>query len=704
MKLGIRAKLIGNMVIAAALPLTVAIVTLLTVGYRYQVHERGDAYHNEAQHVAQNLRLITECQVDSLRVLLDQADMGRLVQQQGAPGKSAGVLASMNDIAAIEQRWPALAPDGPELRPLLQNPLAARLRHFQTSHPHFAEMLLTDAGGRLIAATQKSSDYFQADEAWWQRAVHLKRGEVWIEGLAFDASAGVVSLDVCLPVWPEGGSGVSPPSGVLKAVMNVSTVFGSIPYLLSDQQSTREVVDSDGRVLLRLRGHRFEPGDENIPPAAMRKLNERRDGWVKTPWNGGRAQMTGITPLRLLGGFSAETPPRELQSLFVVVRDDADSVLKPIRQQLIWISALGALLGFGFVGFGIHMSGRHFLRPLETLRAAAQAVTATVRSGGGGESSAGSTSAGIAAAEKVRQAGQIRTGDELEELARDFSGMAERLLHYQVQLETEVAAKTAEIQSDLAMARDFQQALLPRDYPPIPSIVDGKGISLDFHHIYRPAAALGGDFFDVIKIDDHRAGVIIADVMGHGTRSALVTAILRALMHETAGKSNDPGLFLSVLNRAFHGIVRQTGQVVFVSAVYMIIDTKEGTLSCASAGHPSPLLANRRTREIGPIFTHLGDNPALGLFPESCHTVFTHKLREQDIIFLFTDGIVEATNAGGQEFGNVRLAGAIHSHMDQELPLLIQSVVKTLGNFIGESPLQDDICLVGVEAMAHRVL
>jgi len=173
-------------------------------------------------------------------------------------------------------------------------------------------------------------------------------------------------------------------------------------------------------------------------------------------------------------------------------------------------------------------------------------------------------------------------------------------------------------------------------------------------------------------------------------------------MHETAGKSVDPGLFLSVLNRAFHGIVRQTGQVVFVSAVYMIIDTRDGILSCASAGHPSPLLANRGTGEIGPIFTRLGDNPALGLYPESCHTVFTHKLREQDLVFLFTDGIAEATNAAGDEFGNDRLAKTIHAHMDQDLPLLVQSVVKTLGQFVGDFPLQDDVCLVGVEAKAHR--
>lgn len=696
MKMGIRAKLTGNLVIAAALPLTVAIITLVTAGYRHQVRQYGMAYHNEAQHVAQNLRLITENQVDSLQDLVEQPGMDGLVAKQRA-GLSA--VMKEKDVASLEARWPSWAPDGPELRPILQNPLAERLRQFQKNHPHFAEMLMTDSAGRLIAATQKSTDYYQADETWWQRAANLKQGGAWIEGLSFDASAGVVSLDVCLPVRAEGTDPGGSPIGVLKAVVNVSAVFGSIPYLLSDQQPVREVVDGDGRVLLLLRDHRFEPENEKVPPIAMGKCGERQDGWVKTPWSGEGIQMVGITPLRLLGLSGADNRNGGLPSMYVIVRNDADSVLAPLRRQLIWISAIGSLLGLGCVGLGIYLSGKHFIRPLETLRAAARAVAATV---GSGEAPHASPYAGGRASEMVHQAGLIRTGDEIEELARDFSGMAERLLNYQVQLENEVAAKTAEIQGDLAMARDFQQALLPRDYPSIPAVVDGRVISLEFHHIYRPAAALGGDFFDVIKIDDHRAGVIIADVMGHGTRSALVTAILRALMHETAGKIADPGLFLSVLNRAFHGIVTQTGQVVFVSAVYMIIDTRDGILSCASAGHPSPLLANRRTGEIGPIFNHLGDNPALGLYPESCHTVFTQKLREQDLVFLFTDGIAEATNAAGNEFGNDRLAKSIQDHMDRDLPLLVQSVVKTLGQFVGDFPLQDDVCLVGVEARAHR--
>jgi len=87
------------------------------------------------------------------------------------------------------------------------------------------------------------------------------------------------------------------------------------------------------------------------------------------------------------------------------------------------------------------------------------------------------------------------------------------------------------------------------------------------------SAVRDGDFFDVMKLSDHRAGIFIADVMGHGARSALVTAILRTLLQDLAAKASDPAQFLSLLNRHFHSIIEQSNQFIFVSAFYLLIDT-----------------------------------------------------------------------------------------------------------------------------------
>jgi phosphoserine phosphatase RsbU/P len=280
--------------------------------------------------------------------------------------------------------------------------------------------------------------------------------------------------------------------------------------------------------------------------------------------------------------------------------------------------------------------------------------------------------------------------------------MSGKLLRYQEDLKTELAAKTAEIQRDLDMARDFQQAFLPRDYPQVPTHGDEARFTLNFHHIYRAAMSVSGDFFDVIKLNDQCAGVLIADVMGHGTRSALVTAILRTLLQSLAQSGEDPGLFLSHLNHHFCDTMKRTDQVIFVSACFIVFDTQKGTARCASAGHPSPLLGNRRTGEIRPVYRELKKNPALGLLPEASYQVFDHELREHDIFLLFTDGVEEAMNAQDDYYGMERLQRAMGDNLKLDIGDLTEAIVDDILKFSGSLPLADDLCLVAAEALLNK--
>ena len=167
--------------------------------------------------------------------------------------------------------------------------------------------------------------------------------------------------------------------------------------------------------------------------------------------------------------------------------------------------------------------------------------------------------------------------------------------------------------------------------------------------------SVSGDFFDVIKLNDHCAGVLIADVMGHGTRSALVTAILRTLLQGLAKTGEDPGLFLSLLNSNFYDTMKRTDQLIFVSACFVVFDAREATAKCSSAGHPSPLIGNRRTGRVQPVYQGLKKNPALGLLPEASYQVLSHQLEENDIYLLFTDGVEEAMNPNDEYYGMERL-------------------------------------------------
>ncbi|HET7239358.1 MAG TPA: SpoIIE family protein phosphatase, partial [Terrimicrobiaceae bacterium] len=381
--------------------------------------------------------------------------------------------------------------------------------------------------------------------------------------------------------------------------------------------------------------------------------------------------------------------------LYVIVHAPASEILAPLRQRAAVLAIAGTLIILASLALVIYLAEKMILAPLKTLSGAAEAMAATV----------------VSSRKSVRNGRQIldphtaltsvdaiKTGDEMEAFAQDFSAMSGKLLRYQEDLKTELAAKTAEIQRDLEMARDFQQAFLPRDYPRVPTHVDEGRFALNFHHIYRAAMSVSGDFFDVIKLNDCCAGVLIADVMGHGTRSALVTAILRTLLHGLAQAGEDPGMFLSLLNHHFHDTMKRTDQVIFVSACFVVFDTRQATVRCASAGHPSPLMANRHTGHVEPIYQNLKKNPALGLLPEASYQVFCRELREHDVYLLFTDGVEEAMNEKDEYYGIERLQRAMADNLKLDIGDLTEAIVDDILKFSGSLPLADDLCLVAAEA------
>jgi sigma-B regulation protein RsbU (phosphoserine phosphatase) len=175
------------------------------------------------------------------------------------------------------------------------------------------------------------------------------------------------------------------------------------------------------------------------------------------------------------------------------------------------------------------------------------------------------------------------------------------------------------------------------------------------------------------------------------------------LLHGLAQSGEDAGAFLSLLNSNFYATMKRTDQVIFVSACFVTFDTREGIARCASAGHPSPLIGNRQTGQVQPVYSNLKKNPALGLLPDAFYQVFTHKLEEGDIYVLFTDGVEEAMNPDGEYYGSERLGRAITSAMNLDIDLT-QAIVDDILKFSRGLALADDLCLVAVEAVRNPQL
>ncbi len=262
----------------------------------------------------------------------------------------------------------------------------------------------------------------------------------------------------------------------------------------------------------------------------------------------------------------------------------------------------------------------------------------------------------------------------------------------------ELRSKNAQMEADFNMAREIQQIFLPQQYPTFPHGAAPEKSALKFSHRYLPAAAVGGDFFDVFALNDTSAGVLICDVMGHGMRAALVTAIMRGLIEELMPSAGDAGRFLTEINRSLHAILRRTREPFLATAFYMIGDIHTRELRYASAGHPSPLLVRRETDEV----LRLKDidprhGPALGLFEKSVYPTCRAPLVAKDLVLLFTDGLFEANNGEQEEFGHERLLDAVRQRSAMKAEELLDELLDEVQRFAKAKEFDDDVCLVGME-------
>jgi sigma-B regulation protein RsbU (phosphoserine phosphatase) len=208
---------------------------------------------------------------------------------------------------------------------------------------------------------------------------------------------------------------------------------------------------------------------------------------------------------------------------------------------------------------------------------------------------------------------------------------------------------------------------------------------------------MGGDFFHIARLSEDTAGICICDVMGHGVRAALITAMLRALIETHAAEAADPGRFLTELNNEFTRIMKQTGTLVFATVLYCVINIRERGARFARAGHPAPLRVRRTAGEIQTVASGEGSGgPAMGLIPNAQFKITEAKLAP-DLLLFFTDGVVEVEDKGSREFGIQGLRQSIWSNLDQPTESLLEAIIGDVYKFADSTVLTDDACLVAAE-------
>jgi sigma-B regulation protein RsbU (phosphoserine phosphatase) len=253
-----------------------------------------------------------------------------------------------------------------------------------------------------------------------------------------------------------------------------------------------------------------------------------------------------------------------------------------------------------------------------------------------------------------------------------------------------------QMQEELQMAANLQLAFTPQFYPEFPAD-PSTGKCADFAHSYLANTQISGDLCSVVKLSETEAGLLIFDVMGHGVRAALITAILYTMINDLSRKGLSPGGFLSEMNRQLRPMLKRQDSFIFVTAACLFLNVKTGNLRGASAGHTTPLLIQPKNGglDILPLNAALLVNgPAIGIAENVEYKTFTQQLHPDDSLLLYTDGLVEETNSDEEEFGMARAEDIIRRQESNDPKEICRALIDAVKTFNGGDQLSDDVCLL----------
>ncbi len=248
------------------------------------------------------------------------------------------------------------------------------------------------------------------------------------------------------------------------------------------------------------------------------------------------------------------------------------------------------------------------------------------------------------------------------------------------------AGEKRRLDNDLHTAKEIQSILLPNTAPKI------KGYQIAGRTL--PARLVSGDYFDFIPVDDERLGLVIADVSGKGVPASLIMAMCRSVLRNNAPGCSSPKEVLSKVNRQLYPDMKED---MFISIAYLILKLKDNSLTLCRAGHDAPLYYSSSSgsiTELNPKGMALGIDSG-EVFDRVC-TDFTVSLATGDCLVLYTDGVTEAIDNNGLEFGMGRMKQSILSGIEDGASGIISQVIEDLKEFTGDQDQYDDITMITI--------
>lgn len=285
----------------------------------------------------------------------------------------------------------------------------------------------------------------------------------------------------------------------------------------------------------------------------------------------------------------------------------------------------------------------------------------------------------------------IRPNNEIGRLSGDVSELVEEIDDYLTRIES-ISREKERVNAELNMAREIQAGMLPSTYPAFPDRNE-----FDIYATMDPAREVGGDFYDFFFVDEDHLCMVIADVSGKGIPAALFMMISKTIMQNNAVMKKSPAQILTDANNA---ICASNKMEMFVTVWLGILEVSTGKLTAANAGHEYPVLK----RNSGG-FELMKDTHGfvVGGMEGMVYREYELSLEPGDKLFLYTDGVPEAQDAGGELFGTDRMLAALNKNAGASTVDILKNVRSDVDEFVNEAEQFDDLTMLCMEYMGPGI-
>ena len=541
--------------------------------------------------------------------------------------------------------------------------------------PEGAFLIVDDRSANKFDDDGSFIKYDPTTRPWYTQAV--EEGKLIFTDVEIDAFTGDIGIVCAMPVYHEG---------------KLEAVVGSDLFLTSMQEAVQASDENGGFVcIVNQNGHVvFSPRKEgqlcvlsSSEAVDLRQSeNEQLASFVSDA-------MRGKTEVRKVdlddGSYYMAGAPMETVGWALIDAFAQDRILQPvsmlqdnyeqIQQEAVAIYrdssgksrlTILVLLLFLFIllSTGALILGKRIVKPLNTItRRISQLSERNL---------------------EFKMEDAYRTGDEIEVMAESFANISHRTVEYMKQVKT-VTAEKERINTELQMAKEIQESMLPDIFPAFPDRSE-----FEIYAMMEPAKAVGGDFYDFFLIDHDHLCIVMADVSGKGIPAALFMMASKIILQSCAMLGRSVADILTKTNEA---LCSNNRMEMFVTVWLGILEISTGKVTAANAGHEYPVLKK------GDSFELIRDRHGfvIGGMDEVTYQEYTLQMEPGDKLFLYTDGVPEATNLDEDLFTTARMLKALNQAPECDPEIILEKVRKAVEAFVGNAEQFDDLTMLCIE-------